>query len=502
MLRQLLLWLSRQAWGRRLLLGNPLTRGMAWRFVAGEDRATALAAVRELNARGIRATLDYLGENVATREEATAAADEAIAELRAIAEAGVEANISIKLTQLGLDLGDDFCAAQLARVLACAREHGNFVRVDMEGSAYTARTLAIVRAARREYNADTVGTVIQSSLRRSQDDVAALIAEGSRVRLVKGAYDEPATIAFPAKADTDRAYRIEMEMLLARGHYPRHRDPRRAIDRAGAGLRRRRGDRRVALRVSDALRRPARTARAPGERGLQRPLLRPVWHAVVSLLHAPSGRAPGEYPVYRQEFSEVGGVDEVGERWWRGVAGGQRPSRTIHRLQTPSYLLRLLAHSPYSPRDTFSRLPAYLMASEWSARGACAMPEFPQHYSTPSQPQSGYQPPFFADVQEQAYLPAPRPAKEPSTGLLLELLGLVGFAGIGWLWAGRTGVGLLMLFGFWAFLAVEIVLLFVLVGFCLIPFNFVIPVASALLIQKYLREQPRVSPATYTQHPF
>jgi len=219
-LRQLLIALSRQAWGYRLILSNPLTRGMAWRFVAGEDRLAAIEAVRALNARGIRATLDYLGENVATREEAIAGADEAIAELRAIAEAGVEANVSIKLTQIGLDLGDDFCAAQLGRVLACAHETGNFVRVDMEGSAYTARTLAIVRAARREYSADTVGTVLQSYLRRSQDDVTAMIAEGSRVRLVKGAYDEPATVAYPQKADTDRAYRIEMEMLLARGPYP------------------------------------------------------------------------------------------------------------------------------------------------------------------------------------------------------------------------------------------------------------------------------------------
>jgi proline dehydrogenase len=219
-LRQLLLSLSQQAWGRRLILSNPITRRLVWRFVAGEDRAAAIAVVRELNAHGIRATLDYLGENVATCEEALAGADEAIAELRAIAEAGVEANVSIKLTQIGLDLGDDFCTEQLRRVLDCARETGNFVRVDMEGSAYTARTLAIVRAARREYSADTVGTVLQSYLRRTQDDVAAMIAEGSRVRLVKGAYDEPATVAFPQKADTDRAYRIDMEMLLARGHYP------------------------------------------------------------------------------------------------------------------------------------------------------------------------------------------------------------------------------------------------------------------------------------------
>ncbi len=220
MLRQVFIALSRQELGYRLILSNPVTRGMAWRFVAGETRAGAIEVVRDLNRRGIRATLDYLGENVTSREEAIAAADEAIAELRAIADAGIDANISIKLTQLGLDLGDNFCRAQTRRVLDCARELGNFVRIDMEGSAYTQRTLDLVRELRREYDADTVGTVIQSALRRSQGDIEAQIAAGSRVRLVKGAYAEPPDVAFPEKADVDRAYRIEMELLLARGHYP------------------------------------------------------------------------------------------------------------------------------------------------------------------------------------------------------------------------------------------------------------------------------------------
>jgi proline dehydrogenase len=220
MLRQVLLALSRQAWAYRLILSNPLTRGMAWRFVAGESRESALAAVRALNARGIRATLDYLGENVTSREEAVAAADEAIAELKAIRAAGVDANVSIKLTQFGLDLGDDLCRAQLRRVLDCARELGNFVRIDMEGSPYTQRTLDLFGEMRREYDADTVGVVIQSYLRRSQRDVECLIAGGSRVRLVKGAYNEPPEIAYPSKADVDRAFRIQMEMLLARAHYP------------------------------------------------------------------------------------------------------------------------------------------------------------------------------------------------------------------------------------------------------------------------------------------
>jgi proline dehydrogenase len=193
---------------------------MAWRFVAGETREAALDAVRALNARGIRATLDHLGENVTSREEAVAAAAEAIAELRAIKAAGVDANVSVKLTQLGLDLGDDFCREQVRCVLDCARELGNFVRIDMEGSPYTQRTLDLFHKLRRDYDADTVGIVIQSYLRRSQRDIECLIAGGSRVRLVKGAYNESPEIAFPRKADVDRAYRIELELLLARAHYP------------------------------------------------------------------------------------------------------------------------------------------------------------------------------------------------------------------------------------------------------------------------------------------
>ncbi len=220
MLRRALLFLAKQDWAYRLLIGNPVTRAMPWRFVAGETREAAFDAVRDLKARGIRATLDYIGENVTSREEAHAAADEAIAALREIAAARLDANISIKLTQLGLDLGDDLCAVQVRRVLDCAREHGIFVRIDMEGSAYTQRTLDLLRALRRDYDADTVGTVIQSSLRRSRRDLDEQIAAGSRVRLVKGAYNESPEVAFPRKADVDRAYRIQMEGLLARGHYP------------------------------------------------------------------------------------------------------------------------------------------------------------------------------------------------------------------------------------------------------------------------------------------
>ncbi|HET8631993.1 MAG TPA: proline dehydrogenase family protein [Thermomicrobiales bacterium] len=220
MLRQLFLTLSHQDWAYRALLSNPVTRGMAWRFVAGEDVDAALAAVRALTAQGITATLDHLGENVGTEAEAVAAAGDIVAVLRRIAAARFDSHVSIKLTQLGLDIDADLCRAQVRRVLDCARDLGNFVRIDMEGSAYTQRTLDLFYELREDYGADTVGVVIQSYLYRSRADVERAIATGSRVRLVKGAYDEPADIAYPEKADVDRAYRVEMEMLLARGRYP------------------------------------------------------------------------------------------------------------------------------------------------------------------------------------------------------------------------------------------------------------------------------------------
>jgi proline dehydrogenase len=220
MLRQLFIYLSRQQWAYRAMLSNPLTRAMAWRFVAGESLETAIGIVRELNARGIQVTLDHLGENVTSQQEAVRAADEAIAILRRIADAGVRSHLSVKPTQLGLDQGDDFCRAQLCRILAVARETKNFVRIDMEGSPYTQRTLDLYAALREEYDTDTVGAVIQSYLRRSQQDIDRLIAADARIRLVKGAYNEPPDLAFPEKADVDRAYRIQMEQLLARGRYP------------------------------------------------------------------------------------------------------------------------------------------------------------------------------------------------------------------------------------------------------------------------------------------
>jgi proline dehydrogenase len=168
---------------------------MARRFVAGETLADAIAAVQSINAQGMLATLDHLGENVATEAEAIAAANEYLVALDALSAARADSNVSVKLTQMGLDLGDDFCFENVSRIVRRAAELGNFVRVDMEGSPYTERTIAIYRRLRREF--DNAGIVIQAYLHRSQADVESLIAEGiGHFRLCKGAYDEPASIAY------------------------------------------------------------------------------------------------------------------------------------------------------------------------------------------------------------------------------------------------------------------------------------------------------------------
>lgn len=203
----------------------------ATRFVAGEAVGPALDAVRELNRRGISASLDLLGENVSERSAADAAGAAYIALLRAIADAGADANISIKLTMLGLDIEPALARDHLVTILDAAAETDTFVRIDMEGSPYTQLTLELfhdVFPARRN-----VGVVIQSMLRRSAADVERLIGAGARVRLVKGAYQEPAPLAFPEKDAVNASYDQLAERLLAAGTYPAiatHDDAR--IDRA------------------------------------------------------------------------------------------------------------------------------------------------------------------------------------------------------------------------------------------------------------------------------
>jgi proline dehydrogenase len=201
----------------RFVLSNGLARKMSRRFVAGEDLPDALAAAQASNRAGLKVSLDYLGENVATREDAVKTRDMYIGVFDRIAEAQLDANVSLKLTQLGLDLGEDFCFEQAEAIVAHAAALDNFVRLDMEGSAYTDRTVQITRRLRQRSNA--VGTVIQAYLYRSEKDIAALIEIGCRIRLCKGAYLEPPEIAFPKKEDVDANYVKLMKILLASGIY-------------------------------------------------------------------------------------------------------------------------------------------------------------------------------------------------------------------------------------------------------------------------------------------
>jgi proline dehydrogenase len=221
MLRSGFLWLSEHQGIFDFVKRNGVARKMASRFVAGEDVDSALDVARALNARGIGASLDLLGESVSDRSESERARDAVIQILDRIAgEVTGDTNVSIKLTQMGLDLSDEVCAANLRAVLDRARQHGIFVRVDMEGSPYTERTLDLFhREFHPEYK-DLVGVVIQSYMRRSAADVARLVETRARVRLCKGAYAEPASIAFQEREEVSASYTQLAAQLLEHGNYP------------------------------------------------------------------------------------------------------------------------------------------------------------------------------------------------------------------------------------------------------------------------------------------
>jgi proline dehydrogenase len=207
MLRSLLIYLSKAGWAQKIVMEWGFSRRAAQRFIAGETVSQAIQSIKALNAKNIAATLDHLGEHTTTVAEADRAADEIIAVLDELQKQGVRANLSLKLTQLGLGLDDEACRANLQRILARARAHGNFVRIDMEDSPYTGRTIQIYGdLIAAGYGPETVGLVIQSYLYRSEGDVRSLAAAGTRIRLVKGAYQESTEVAFPRKADVDASY--------------------------------------------------------------------------------------------------------------------------------------------------------------------------------------------------------------------------------------------------------------------------------------------------------
>ncbi len=218
LLRQTLLFLSRRKDLEAYLRGNPTARQAASRFVAGDTRGEALAVARELNAEGFEVTLDYLGEEVSDPAQADAAAEEYGGAVEEAAAGGLRGGISVKLSHLGIRIDRDMALANLLRVAERARAVNRFVRVDMEGSDLTADTIDLVRQVHRR--TCNVGTVIQSYLHRSSDDIDLLNREKIPVRLVKGAYLEPKEIAYQDAEEVELYFMRLTEALLRDGYRP------------------------------------------------------------------------------------------------------------------------------------------------------------------------------------------------------------------------------------------------------------------------------------------
>ena len=220
MFRSTLLYLSNQPRVFRFVRHNKLAKKFASRFVAGETLPEALAAVKALNAKGITASLDLLGESVSNEKEARSAATDYIAILDSIRQQNLDANVSLKLTAMGLDISEELCVAIMHDILERARKYDTFVRLDMEGSGYTDRTLRMFEDRLYPTYRNNVGIVLQSYLCRTWSDVERAIELKCRVRLCKGAYKEPASVAYPEKKNVDQNYIKCVHELLDKGNYP------------------------------------------------------------------------------------------------------------------------------------------------------------------------------------------------------------------------------------------------------------------------------------------
>lgn len=214
MLRSFLIYLSKAAWAQNLVTGWSFAWRTASRFIAGTKLGDAMQVVRDLNAKGINVTLDHLGEHTNTPEEAQQATDDIFATLDALgAEPTARGNVSIKLTQIGLGLDEGLCAENLERILARARQNKTFIRVDIEDTPYTDKTINLYYLM-REKGYDNVGAAIQAYLYRSEADTHRLLQDNTPIRLVKGAYMEPADKAFPRKQDVDANYDLLTKILI------------------------------------------------------------------------------------------------------------------------------------------------------------------------------------------------------------------------------------------------------------------------------------------------
>ncbi len=220
MLRAAFLWLSEQPSIFRFVRSNGLARKFASRFVAGETVDEAITTLRDLHGSSLSASLDLLGESVLHAKEAQRACKTYLEVLERIHAARANANVSVKLTQMGLDIDEQLCIANMRSIIGKAKHYDSFVRIDMEQSSYTAKTLQLFTDVFYPEFANAVGAVLQSYLRRTESDVEAMIRLGARVRLCKGAYKELEDVAFPEKRDVDANYIACMERLLERGNYP------------------------------------------------------------------------------------------------------------------------------------------------------------------------------------------------------------------------------------------------------------------------------------------
>jgi len=220
MLRNALLYLSNQQGIFDFVRHNGIAKSFASRFVAGESVTSAIEAVRSLNAKGITASLDLLGESTTNEKEAYTSQREYLQLLDLIAREKLDANVSLKLTAMGMDISDELCVKVTREILERAKQYGSFVRLDMESSAYTQKTLDLFEQHfYPDYRAN-VGIVLQSYLYRTEADARRASELGARVRICKGAYKEPAEVAFPEKEDVDKCYVRAMQHLMEHGNYP------------------------------------------------------------------------------------------------------------------------------------------------------------------------------------------------------------------------------------------------------------------------------------------
>lgn len=214
MFRSFFVYLSQASWARNLISKSDLAKRAASRFVAGEQLELAINVVQTLNLKGFNTTLDHLGEHTTNTEKAEKATEDILSIISAIEKSGLKSNISIKLTQIGLAINKKLCEKHLVSILTKAHEVGNFVRIDMEDSPWVDSTLDLYWKMRNEYNLHNIGVVIQAYLYRSEVDIRSITSKIGKVRLCKGAYKEPSSIAFPKKIEVDKNFDRIVKLLI------------------------------------------------------------------------------------------------------------------------------------------------------------------------------------------------------------------------------------------------------------------------------------------------